>query len=267
MKIILSRKGFDSAWGGCPSPVLPDGTMLSMPIPSVENTGTTYEEIRHGADSYIGIWKQLMPRQTQFPVYCHLDPDLRRDVRPVPETWRAAFGQVDASQTHLENQGVGVGDLFLFFGWFRETDYDKNGKLRYKPNVVGKHMLFGYLQIGEILRREDVCALPWHPHADQGTYGNTNNAIYVAADKLSGTDLPGHGTFRYNDALVLTKNGCARSRWALPDFFKEVRISHHNADSFRNGYFQSVPIGQEFVISEDERITNWAYEIIHKGMS
>ena len=34
MKIILSRKGFDSGYGGCPNPILPDGTLLSLPIPS-----------------------------------------------------------------------------------------------------------------------------------------------------------------------------------------------------------------------------------------
>ena len=34
MKIILSRKGFDSSNGGCPSPIMPDGTLLSMPIPT-----------------------------------------------------------------------------------------------------------------------------------------------------------------------------------------------------------------------------------------
>ena len=33
MKIILSRKGFDAEYGGQPSPILPDGTLLSMPIP------------------------------------------------------------------------------------------------------------------------------------------------------------------------------------------------------------------------------------------
>lgn len=34
MKVILSRKGFDSANGGIVSPVFPDGRMLSFPIPS-----------------------------------------------------------------------------------------------------------------------------------------------------------------------------------------------------------------------------------------
>ncbi|WP_418483231.1 hypothetical protein [Dysosmobacter sp.] len=34
MKIILSRKGFDSANGGIVSPIFEDGTMVSFPIPS-----------------------------------------------------------------------------------------------------------------------------------------------------------------------------------------------------------------------------------------
>ena len=266
MKIILSRKGFDSAWGGCPSPLLPDGTMLSMPIPTEENTGIRYEDINYHTTSYLDVWKQLRSRQKEFPEYCHLDPDLRRDVRPVPENWQAAFGQVDASQTHLENQSVGIGDIFLFFGWFRETDHAKSGKLRYKPKTYGKHMLYGYLQIGAIIKGEDVKALPWHPHSNLDTYKGTNNTIYVASDKLSGTDLPGYGSFRFDDALVLTKENCSRSRWELPDFFKEACISHHSQNSFKEGYFQSVPIGQEFVISENQSITDWAYEKIRIGI-
>ena len=34
MKIILSRKGFDSSLGGYPSPIFPDGKLCSIPIPS-----------------------------------------------------------------------------------------------------------------------------------------------------------------------------------------------------------------------------------------
>ena len=44
MKIILSRKGFDSGYGGIASPVLPDGTLLSLPIPTTE-MGITYDEL------------------------------------------------------------------------------------------------------------------------------------------------------------------------------------------------------------------------------
>jgi Nucleotide modification associated domain 3 len=35
MKLILSRKGFDSSHGGGPSPIRPDGRLLSFPIPRV----------------------------------------------------------------------------------------------------------------------------------------------------------------------------------------------------------------------------------------
>ena len=34
MKLIFSRKGFDSSAGGIPSPILPDGRMISLPIPA-----------------------------------------------------------------------------------------------------------------------------------------------------------------------------------------------------------------------------------------
>ena len=33
MRLILSRKGFDSSSGGCPSPIFPDGSMIALPIP------------------------------------------------------------------------------------------------------------------------------------------------------------------------------------------------------------------------------------------
>ena len=36
MKLILSRKGFDSEFGGCPSPILSDDELISFPIPANE---------------------------------------------------------------------------------------------------------------------------------------------------------------------------------------------------------------------------------------
>jgi hypothetical protein len=47
MKVILSRKGFDSASGGMPSPILPDGTLISLPIPCDRpGSGVPYASIR-----------------------------------------------------------------------------------------------------------------------------------------------------------------------------------------------------------------------------
>lgn len=43
---------------------------------------------------------------------------------------------------------------------------------------------------------------------------------------------------------------------------ERARISRHNADSLKDGYFQSVTIGQEFVIQDDEAVCRWAEVII-----
>ena len=37
MKVILSRKGVDSSWGGHPGIILPDNTILYYPIPGDED--------------------------------------------------------------------------------------------------------------------------------------------------------------------------------------------------------------------------------------
>ena len=261
MKIIISRKGFDWSNGHTPSPILPDGTLLSMPIPSDDDM--YFGCIYHKDMSYLDILEQLKPTEDFMITGCHLDPDIRKSNRTsLPEGWVPAFGQIDAAETHLENQGVEVGDLFLFFGWFGETK-EKNGQLKYVSSRKDLHVIWGYLQIGKISRGKDCLNYPWHPHY----YNYGNNTIYEASEKLviDGVDtgLPGAGCLKYSDEVVLTKPGETRSRWLLPDFFKEVNISCHSRDSFKpEGYFQTVKIGQEFVVSEDDRVTQWAKNII-----
>lgn len=266
MKIIISRKGFDSENGKTASPVMPDGAMLSFPIPSCD--GQSYRNMIYNGKNYMDIWKSLKvcSENDEFNVACHLDPDIKRNNRSVcdhMENWKPAFGQCNAAETHLENNGVGIGDLFMFFGWFRETE-EINGKIKYKRGSKDAHMLFGYLQIGKIARGDEVRNYPWHPHSN---YLIDNNTIYEASEHLVidgiDTGLPGAGTFKYSDELVLTMPGQTKSRWLLPDFFKEVTISCHSKDSFKpEGYFQTVRIGQEFVVSEDPRVTEWAKNII-----
>ncbi len=268
MKIIISRKGFDAQNGGTASPVMPDGTMLSLPIPD-DYGDVDYVEIGYGDRTFADIWMDLKPRQQWFSRYCHFDPDLRKDIHLVetPENWKAAFGQADVAEAHLEKQGVTIGDIFMFFGWFRQTE-EINGLLTYKKDAKDAHMLFGYLQIGDIARDKEVEKYTWHPHSKAYRPGY-NNTIYVASDTLviDGEDmgLPGAGTFRYSDELVLSMPGHPKSHWKLPDFFRDVTISYHNADSFTpEGYFQSVKKGQEFVVSESEYVTKWTKDIIVK---
>jgi hypothetical protein len=84
MKVILSRKGFDSKFGGMPSPIMPDNTLLSMPIPSL-NGNNKYSDLQYGGISYETILKKLRPKKynaihLKYKGKCHLDPDLRRDI-------------------------------------------------------------------------------------------------------------------------------------------------------------------------------------------
>jgi len=74
--------------------------------------------------------------------------------------------------------------------------------------------------------------------------------------------LAGAGRFVFNDKLVLTKKGLSRSKWDLPDCFREAKISYHDEDSWKEGYFQSAAIWQEFVIKDSEKIEEWARGLI-----
>ena len=161
MKIILSRKGFDSSYGGYPSPIFPDGSLLSIPIPSMRFVqkkwqyfnGSSYLPIRYrdlkipsyireslldlnlNLETFKDLLIQILPKARikdkvnskmqwfdhSVLWYCHLDPDIISDVLPREEKWRPIFGQIKAVQRHLEKQSVGMYDLFLFFGWFRKT--------------------------------------------------------------------------------------------------------------------------------------------------
>ena len=96
--------------------------------------------------------------------------------------------------------------------------------------------------------------------------------MYVAAEKLTingkETNLPGCGTFKYSEELVLTKDNLSRSRWKIKsdwnieNFFENNSISYHSKNNIKDGYFQSAYRGQEFVISENEKVTTWAYNLI-----
>ena len=90
------------------------------------------------------------------PLYCLEDPDLIEDVlqRENSENWRPTLGQNEAAQGHLNNKGVGSGDLFLFFGWFRHIIIN-NDKLCYNSSEPDKHLIFGYLQIDYVLNKKE----------------------------------------------------------------------------------------------------------------
>ena len=267
MKIILSRKGFDAGYGGFPSPILPDGTLLSLPIPSYEKCRYSQLMACEG-HTYADIMRMLSPTirdsgtkiKMTDRISCHLDPDTRQSAKRRAQGWRAAFGQASAAQTHLRNQGVGGGDVFLFFGWFRQTEFYKD-KLRFVAAEPGVHIIFAYLQIDRVIDGYKKTAPAWlheHPHITNTFDSGSNNAIYIAKKHLSWDKArKGYGVFTYTEDLVLTKPGLSRSRWDLPALFKKTNISYHDQSSWKNGYFQSAAKGQEFVARGTAPVVAW----------
>ena len=282
MNIILSRKGFDSSYGGYPSLVMPNGQMISLPIPNDEDH-KKYSEINSGYQdmSLYDIMRQLKgwvqlgnaKRAITKETLCHLDPDLKVESHIRKNNWKGCFGQIDTASRVLINNGIGKDDLFLFFGWFQQCK-EADGKLSL-VNGEGFHALFGYLQIEDIfhtqqLEREIISAwLQDHPHIRNDRYQNKLNTIYIARDHASwNSRIQGYGTFSYTPELKLTKEGLSRSKWNLPDIFRGKEITYHSESSWKpEGYFQSAARGQEFVIKESEDVTQWAQKIVNSHAS
>jgi Nucleotide modification associated domain 3 len=80
---------------------------------------------------------------------CHLDPDLDAKSLVRQPGWRGALGQISAAQSHLANNGVGVGDVFLFWGLYRRAVRCQKGTWTFTGSA--EHRLFGWLQVDEVL--------------------------------------------------------------------------------------------------------------------
>lgn len=281
MKLIISRKGFDSQYGKVASPIFPDGRMVSLPIPSW-GTPKAYGDIWFGNHALGAIASSLTGRLGFRRMPAHLDPDLDAGALPRRPGWRPAFGQVGAAAQHLRNQGIETGDLFLFFGWFREVE-TTGGGWEFRRGAPDIHALFGWLQIGEILNvGEETDAhraarpeLADHPHLN-GTYHHTNT-VFVASDRLviDGQDMgvPGGGTFgRFHPGLQLTKPGQTRTVWSLPGWFLPTSgpvLSYHQdpkrweRDDERCT-LRSVAKGQEFAmpVHDSGDLAKWVTDLL-----
>ncbi len=268
MKIILSRKGFDSSNGGCPSPIMPDGTLLSMPIPSNEANDVSYTDVAWNGKSYSDILHQLSPKKVFAK--CHLDPDIRNNrIAPLSE-WKPAFGQMGAAQGLLANAGVEVGDLFLFFGWFRRVEETENG-YRYVAKDAddfyrGNDMqiVFGFMQVGEIITDQNaIKEYYWHPHSSEAHTRGINNTIYLPAKKLSiAPSLKGYGTLNYRKDRVLTMENMGRATWNEYEFLKPEHVYGNKKNSAKDDGLYYAGIWQELVVYESEGLIDWVKQLI-----
>jgi len=221
MRVIFSRKGFDSAAGKAPSPIV-DGEPTSLPIPVSGRSETSYEAAGLGK-----LVEQVTKGRISAGHLCHEDPMFLHG--------RCAFGQTGAAQTHLERNGVGAGDVFLFFGLFASRD-----------GRDCHHRIFGYMKIDEVRRlgsRPTKSDSPEgfarrHPH----TIGawNENNTLYLGQGAKAKAAHP---------CLRLTRPSGPPSIWAVPAWLMRAGLTYHDNQArwSNDGELRAVSRGQEFV--------------------
>jgi hypothetical protein len=243
MRVIFSRKGFDASAGGCPSPII-DGRPLSLPIPYLSST-RSYRHFNLGR-----IVTDLSNGKLGESDFCHNDPDLQM----------GAFGQVSAAQSHLNNQNVGPGDLFLFFGWFREAEF-VDDKYRYNRDAQEHHRIFGWMFIDQKITvgsetnqfSRNYPKYANHPHAI-GQWAS-NNTIYIAPQSFSlfhKVLVKGFGRFRMSERTLLSSRIAPTKRfWNIPDWLDPAKggciPSYHGEKNYIDGLLKTAGRGQEFV--------------------
>ncbi|MGI8425610.1 MAG: hypothetical protein ACR2M4_03240 [Actinomycetota bacterium] len=267
MKLVLSRKGFDSGYGGMPSPILPDGRLVPLPIPTGHDR-FTFADLNLPDVDVGGLLGDLSRDVFCLQTVIHLDPDLDRGSDTRLAGWRPALGQTGNSQSHLRDMGIGVEDVFLFFGWFRETEY-KSGAWCYVKGAPHLHVMFGWIEVADVLpivleRERCLSEFPWisnHPHVSRPDhYTDPRNTLYIAANQSHFNPNVGYGGGRflkYDDRLRLTKPGRSRSVWSLPAWFTpkagQAALSYHpRPDQWEQDgdrvTLRSTAKGQEFVM-------------------
>jgi hypothetical protein len=280
MKLILSRKGFDSSAGGVPNPIFPDGRLLALPIPDASST------IRYGDIAFDGTpLSTLVTPLTRGRITpedgAHLDPDLIAEALPRAPAWRPLFGQIGPAQGHLRNHGIGAGDLFLYFGLFRRAERHAD-TWRWAPGARPCHLIWGWLQVESVVavdeaRKGNYAWATYHPHFQRAK--DPDNVLYLARHRLrldGGEEaLPGAGVFpRLAPERQLTAPDAARtSDWRLPTWCypegDRTPLSYHaNPQRWRKCVdwteLSAASRGQEFILDGDEypEALPWVRELI-----
>ena len=265
MKLVFSRKGFDSSAGGFPSPII-NGKPLSLPIP-YRNSRVSYRNFNLGK-----IVKDLTGRKLVEKDLCHNDPDLKM----------GAFGQVSSAQSHLDNRNIGSGDLFLFFGWFREAEI-VDGNYRYKSDAIDHHRIFGWMFVDQKFSvgyetkkfRRECTKYANHPHAI-GKWGS-NNTIYLASETFSlfgEHTIRGFGNFSVSKQTLLTNDNAPSKRfWSVPDWLNPTKggciPSYHNEKSYIDGLLKTAGRGQEFVCHprQNKKFKRWLLDLFSEEIN
>jgi hypothetical protein len=258
MKVIFSRKGFDSAAGGVPSPIVA-GRPVSLPIPTKMPSPLRFADL---AGELPALVADLTKGKVAPDRNCHLDPDIDVAQCPRKPGWRGALGQDGAAQSHLRNQRVVPGDLFLFWGLFRPVEQHLS---QWRYSGEPEHRIFGWLHIGEIvaLGPDGAHALqrfPWldqHPHVRPG-WGK-NNTLYIASEGFStrSRTVPGYGVLRQGRRLT-RDTGTQTSEWSAPRWLNPITggtgMSYNPVDRWAEDRVRTAARGQEFVADVGDRV-------------
>ena len=276
MKLILSRKGFDSSSGGSPSPILPDGRLVSLPIPD-KRSSIRYCDIQHDELGLGKLVQNLTNGRIGAQAKAHLDPDLAASVYHREKGWKPVLGQTGAAQGHLRSQGISKGDVFVFFGLFRPAELHK-GKWRFVPKAPSQHIIWGWMEVEKIVSIDELKSkeLKWaryHPHF-HGTE-DANNTLYISSQSRSGVFS------RLEDRLVLTQRQSTKpSLWSVPKWLypfgnqdqrREPLSFHHKPERWQldqdHCVLQSVARGQEFVLDVEQypEAEDWLRDLISIG--
>ncbi len=261
MKVILSRKGFDSAAGGIPSPIL-GKQLISLPIPRAYS-GDDYRNLSftHQGEHF-NYAKLLKDLNVNFYSECHLDPDLIRGVKSRAGAWQPALGQ--AGNAAAEILEVEVGDLFLFFGNFRQAVFS-NGRFHFLKDSPEMHVIWGYLKVTEIYDQAQIesgeipQALQYHPHVREADFHQKNhNLVFASTEENS-------GIFEFSEKHILSdlnQKSYKKSYWnALPFLAPQT----NRIKKVKKGLWNSGGRGQEFIckIKKRKQFDAWLNQL-HK---
>jgi len=243
--------------------------MVSLPIPDKQSP-IRYKDIRWQEHNLGTVVSDLTGGRVPASHLAHLDPDINSESLPRHSGWRPIFGQTGAAQGHLRKNGVQAGDVFLFFGLFQNV-IQFSGKLQWDKSSPLRHVLWGWLQIDEVLKI-DGCSLSvrewakYHPHFHRNP--DTNNTLYIGRRHLtlpgvSPRGLAGAGVFPdLSRELVLTAPvGTSVSLWELPQWLYPRHGKHpltYHSDLARwkrtenSTRLKVVGRGQEFILDVEE---------------
>lgn len=192
---------------------------MSLPIPDIESA-MTYRDAGFGEEIEAATHGRISAAHG-----CHLDPQFHDG--------RVAFGQTGAALSHLLKNGVDVGDVFLFFGRFRDA-----------VGALG-HRIFGWMRVDDIHDegeqrnpRDLLGAGMVHPHTE-GRYG-TRNTIFLGEGWNRAPAVP---------ELCLTQPHGPLSAWIVPEWPNRTGLTYHaRPDRWTPpNRLRAVSRGQEFI--------------------